>query len=91
MTDREILAAYRLLAREGLFGEPASRGGRRRTAQEAAAGALDAGQVVVCTFTGNGLKDPQWAIEAAQEPVVVPVDAGRGRAGSGLAAMAASA
>ena len=39
-----------------------------------AAGLLDPGQVVTCTLTGNGLKDPQWALESAPEPVVVPVD-----------------
>ncbi len=38
------------------------------------AGHLDPGQVIVVTLTGNGLKDPQWALDAAPEPVVVPVD-----------------
>ncbi len=40
-----------------------------------AAGRLDPGQLVVCTLTGNGLKDTQWAMEGAQDPVVVAVDA----------------
>ena len=30
---------------------------------------------VVCTLTGNGLKDPQWALADAPEPIVVPIDA----------------
>jgi threonine synthase len=30
---------------------------------------------VVCTVTGNGLKDPQWAISGAPPPVHIPVDA----------------
>jgi threonine synthase len=38
------------------------------------AGRLDPGQMIVATLTGNGLKDPQWALEGAPEPVVVPVD-----------------
>ena len=27
------------------------------------------------TVTGNGLKDPQWALEGANEPIKVSVDA----------------
>ena len=38
-------------------------------------GLLDPGQTVVCTVTGNGLKDPEWAIAGAPTPVSVPVDA----------------
>ena len=30
--------------------------------------------VIVCTLTGNGLKDPQWALADAPDPVIVPVD-----------------
>ena len=33
------------------------------------------GQRVVCTVTGNGLKDPEWAISGAPAPVTIPVDA----------------
>jgi len=40
-----------------------------------AQGMLDPNQVVVCTLTGNGLKDPQWALNEAPAPVVVPVEA----------------
>jgi threonine synthase len=29
----------------------------------------------VCTVTGNGLKDPDWAISGAPAPMTVPVDA----------------
>jgi threonine synthase len=28
----------------------------------------------VCTITGNGLKDPDWAVSAAPAPVIVPAD-----------------
>ena len=72
VTDREILAAYRLLARaEGVFVEPAS---AASVAGLLAAG-LEPGQTVVCTVTGNGLKDPDWAISGAPAPVTIPVDA----------------
>jgi threonine synthase len=50
-----------------------------------AAGQLDAGQTVVCTLTGNGLKDTQWALEGAQDPVVIPVDAASAARALGLA------
>jgi threonine synthase len=76
VTDEQILAAYRLLAaKEGLFCEPASAAGVAGLLQQHERGSLDPGQTVVCTLTGNGLKDPQWALEAAPDPIVVPVDA----------------
>jgi threonine synthase len=75
VTDDEILEAYRLLAdREGLFCEPASAAGVAGLIKAHAAGQLDRGQRIVATLTGNGLKDPQWALENAQEPVVIPID-----------------
>lgn len=76
VTDEEILDAYRMLAaKEGLFCEPASAAGVAGLLKAHAAGQLDPGQVVVCTLTGNGLKDPHWALDAAPDPVVVPVQA----------------
>jgi threonine synthase len=74
VTDRQILAAYRFLAREeGVFVEPSS--------AASVAGFLDvassfeAGSTVVCTVTGHGLKDPDWAISGAAAPRRVRVDA----------------
>ncbi|MFL6103421.1 MAG: threonine synthase [Actinomycetes bacterium] len=71
VTDRQILAAYRLLAREeGVFVEMAS--------AASVAGLLDAnlprGRRVVCTVTGNGLKDPDWALAGAPPPIPIPPD-----------------
>jgi threonine synthase len=71
VTDRQILAAYRLLAREeGVFVEMAS--------AASVAGLLDAGvergRRVVCTVTGNGLKDPDWALAGAPPPTRVAAD-----------------
>lgn len=61
VTDEEILNAYRLLASsEGIFCEPAS--------AASVAGLLKlrdripAGATIVCVLTGNGLKDPNTAI-----------------------------
>jgi threonine synthase len=85
VTDRAILAAYRLLARsEAVFVEPASAASVAGLLQVAAAGELEPGQRVVCTVTGNGLKDPEWAISGAPAPVTVPVDAAAAAAQLGL-------
>src|SRR5262249_28313118 len=54
VTDRQILAAYRLLAaKEAVFGELASAAGVAGLLQARENGQLDAGSVVVCTITGN--------------------------------------
>ena len=75
VTDREILSAYRLLAsKEGVFVEPSSAASVAGM-QLHAAGQLDPGQRVVCTVTGHGLKDPEWAIAGAPAPQGVEVDA----------------
>src|SRR3712207_1986644 len=85
VTDREILAAYRLLARsEAVFVEPASAASVAGLLKLAAAGDLEPGRRVVCTVTGNGLKDPEWAISGAPAPKTVPVDAAAAAAQLGL-------
>jgi threonine synthase len=85
ITDREILAAYRLLARSvAVFVEPASAASVAGLLKVAAAGELDPGQQVVCTVTGNGLKDPEWAISGAPAPRTIPVDAAAAAAQLGL-------
>jgi threonine synthase len=62
VTDDEILAAYRALARyEGIFCEPASAASVAGVMKAADAGELDPGQTVVCVLTGHGLKDPTIA------------------------------
>ncbi len=85
VTDEQILAAYHLLAsKEGLFCEPASAASVAGLLQQHEHGQLDPGQTVVCTLTGNGLKDPQWALADAPDPVVVPIDAAVAAAKLGL-------
>ncbi|MFG3253019.1 threonine synthase [Streptomyces sp. NPDC048172] len=86
VTDRQILRAYRLLAaQEGVFVEPASAASVAGLIQASEQGALDPGQRVVCTVTGNGLKDPDWAVAGAPQPVTVPVDADAAAERLGLA------
>jgi threonine synthase len=85
VTDRAILQAYRLLARsEAVFVEPASAASVAGLLQVAAAGELEPGQRIVCTVTGNGLKDPEWAISGAPAPQTIPVDAAAAAAQLGL-------
>ena len=48
-------------------------------------GRIPAGSRVVCTITGNGLKDPDWALSGAPAPITVPVDAATAAAALGLA------
>ena len=86
VTDRQILEAYRLLARtEAVFVEPASAASVAGMLMSANDGRLPRGSTVVCTVTGNGLKDPEWAIAGAPKPVTVPVDAHAAAAQLGLA------
>jgi threonine synthase len=76
VTDDQIIAAYRLVAsREGVFVEPGSAASVAGLLKAAEQGLVDPGQRIVCTVTGNGLKDPDWAVAGAPEPVIVPVDA----------------
>lgn len=86
VTDEQILQAYHLLAeREGFFVEPASAASVAGLLQQAERGLVPAGAKIVCTVTGNGLKDTQWALNDAKDPVIVPVDVHRAADALGLA------
>ena len=86
VTDREILQAYRLLAREeAVFVEPASAASVAGLLKSARLGLVPAGSRVVCTVTGNGLKDPEWAISGAPAPATIAVDAHAAAVELGLA------
>jgi threonine synthase len=74
VTDREIIAAFRLIARHGIFAEMASAASVAGLLQLHEAGELEPGQRVACVLTGHGLKDPEWAISGAAEPVTIPTD-----------------
>ncbi|KRE55087.1 threonine synthase [Phycicoccus sp. Soil748] len=80
VTDEQILHAHRVLSsREGIFVEPGSAASVAGLLQAAEAGHVPAGARIVCTVTGHGLKDPQWALRNADgsdvTPTRVPVDA----------------
>jgi threonine synthase len=74
-TDDEILAAYRLVARaEGVFVEPASAASIAGLLKAVEDGWVAPGSTVVCTVTGNGLKDPDTALKGMPSVSAVPVD-----------------
>ncbi|MGZ8900474.1 MAG: threonine synthase [Limisphaerales bacterium] len=66
VTDEEILAAYKWVARsEGIFAEPASAAPLAGLIKCVQANLIPAGSVITATLTGHGLKDPDTAIKAA--------------------------
>ena len=80
VTDAEILQAHRLLSStEGIFVEPASAASIAGLLKHHDAGRVPSGATIVCTVTGHGLKDPDWALKGADgsevTPTRVPVDA----------------
>jgi threonine synthase len=74
-TDEEILAAYHLVARtEGVFVEPASAASIAGLLKSIEDGWVAKGATVVCTVTGNGLKDPDTALKGMPAVTPLPVD-----------------
>ena len=88
VTDEQILGAHRLLsAREGVFVEPASAASVAGLLQRFEQGLLEPGQLVVCTLTGNGLKDVETALSGlVVTTTTVPPDAASAAAALGLVA-----
>ena len=79
VTDAEILTAHRLLSStEGIFVEPASAASVAGLLKVHAAGGVPSGATIVCTVTGHGLKDPDWALKGLDgqsvAPTRIPVD-----------------
>jgi threonine synthase len=76
LQDAEILAAQKMLAEtEGVFCEPASAASLAGALRDIANGKIPEGSTIVCTLTGNGLKDPDTAISLCQTDRVVKIDA----------------
>ena len=61
--------------KDGVYVEPASAASVAGLLDAHANGELESGQTVVCTVTGNGLKDPDTAIGQCQSAVVKTIDA----------------
>ena len=76
LSDQEILDTQRLLAMsEGIFCEPASAASLGGAIRDIKSGKIPEGSVIVCTLTGNGLKDPDTAIGQCQSSVLKTIDA----------------
>ncbi|MDQ6992844.1 MAG: threonine synthase [Mariprofundus sp.] len=72
VTDDEILEAYNMLAcLEGVFCEPASAASVAGVIKLNKAGYFQPGATIVCTLTGNGLKDPDTAMLNIPRPVTI--------------------
>ncbi|HEX6919195.1 MAG TPA: threonine synthase [Actinomycetes bacterium] len=86
VTDDQILDAQRLLsAREGVFVEPASAASVAGLLQRRDQGVLEPGSLVVCTVTGNGLKDTETALSRLTvTTTTVPPDCAAAAAALGL-------
>jgi threonine synthase len=72
VSDEEILQAYTTVAStEGIFCEPASAASVAGVTKLSKQGGLRAGETVVCTLTGHGLKDADTAISVSTQPKTV--------------------
>lgn len=70
VTDEEILKAYKLMtSKEGVFSEPASNASIAGLLKLHEQGKLKPNQTVVAILTGNGLKDPDTAIDLLDSPI----------------------
>lgn len=80
VSDKEILAAYQLLAeKEGVFAEPASAASiagllkltKNKYFDRLTGRLADQPAKIVCILTGHGLKDPDRAIKTVRAPKVI--------------------
>jgi threonine synthase len=75
-TDEQILVAQKLLSQnEGIFCEPASAASIAGALHDISTGAIPEGSTIVCTLTGNGIKDPDVAINQCKDAHPVTIDA----------------
>ncbi len=70
-SDELILAAQKLLTeQEGIFCEPASAASLAGVMRDVQSGKIPEGSKIVCTLTGNGLKDPDTAMKQCMAPLI---------------------
>lgn len=74
ITDEQMISAYQwMAAKEGIFAEPASNASVAGLFKALEEGKVEKGSKVVCVLTGNGLKDPNTAIDYSEvKPRVLP-------------------
>jgi len=75
ITDEDIISAYKLIAsNEGIFAEPASCISLTGAIKKIESGQIPKNSSVVCILTGNGLKDPDTAINNIEKVALTPCD-----------------
>ncbi|UOA07989.1 threonine synthase [Methylobacter sp. S3L5C] len=75
-SDEQILAAQKMLSQyEGVFCEPASAASLAGALQDIVSGKIPEGSKIVCTLTGNGIKDPEIAMQQCADAKPVTIDA----------------
>ncbi len=75
-TDEEILVAQKLLSQhEGIFCEPASATSLAGAIHDLKNGNIPEGSTIVCTLTGNGIKDPDIAIKQCADTKPITIEA----------------
>ena len=75
-TDEKILEVHKMLSRhEGIFCEPASATSLAGALKDIDSGKIPEGSKIVCTLTGNGLKDPDTAINQCKDSHPVTIEA----------------
>lgn len=76
ITDEQMIEAYQWMAKnEGIFAEPASNSSVAGLFKALKNNQVELGSQVVCVLTGNGLKDPNTAIEYSDiSPTVLEND-----------------
>ena len=76
LSDEQILAAQKMLSQyEGVFCEPASATSLAGLLQDLSQDKIKEGSKIVCTLTGNGLKDPDTAIAQCKKTHPVTIEA----------------
>ncbi len=75
-TDEKILESHKMLSQnEGIFCEPASATSLAGALKDIKSGKIPEGSKIVCTLTGNGLKDPDTAINQCKDAHPVTIEA----------------
>jgi threonine synthase len=75
-TDQQILAAQKMLSQfEGIFCEPASAASLAGALYDLSTGKIPEGSKIVCTLTGNGIKDPEIAMQQCADAKPVTIEA----------------
>lgn len=75
VSDEEILNAYMFIgSKDGIFCEPASAASLAGVFKYEREKGFEDGDVIVCTLTGHGLKDPDVPLKLMGEPITTPAE-----------------